>query len=127
MLYHLLYPLRDAFFGFNLFYYISFRSASAAVTALLITFLVGPRILRFLQKMSLTEEIGDVAPESHKAKAGTVSMGGLIIHCAVLVPVLLFCKLDNVLVQLMILSTVWLGMVGFLDDYLKVVYGRVSG
>jgi len=121
MLYHLLYPLRDSFFGFNLFNYISFRAAAAAVLALLITLLVGPLIVRKLQKMSFTEEINDLAPEAHKQKAGTVSMGGLIIHCAVLVPVLLFCKLDNVLVQLMILSTLWLGLVGFLDDYLKVV------
>ena len=121
MLYHILYPLREWFFGFNLFYYISFRSASAAVTALIITFIIGPKILRRLQRMSITEEIRDETPDSHQSKAGTVSMGGLIIHCAVLVPVLLFCRLDNLLIQLMILSTVWMGLVGFLDDYLKVV------
>ncbi len=121
MLYHLLYPLREYFIGFNLFNYISFRSGAAAITALVITFFLGPRILRWLHKKSFTEEIREETPESHKQKAGTVSMGGLIIHSAVLVPVLLFCRLDNVLVQLMILTTVWLGTVGFVDDYLKVV------
>ena len=122
MLYHLLYPLRESvFFGFNLFGYISFRAMSAAILALFITFFVGPKIIHFLRRMQYTEEIDKDGPSSHQVKAGTVSMGGLIIHCAVLVPVLLFCRLDNLLVQLMVLSTVWMGAVGFVDDYLKVV------
>jgi len=122
MLYHLLYPLRDSVFsGFNLFGYISFRAMSAAILALFITFFVGPKIIHLLRKLQYTEEIDKDGPESHKVKAGTVSMGGLIIHCAVLLPVLLFCRLDNLLVQLMVLSTLWMGGVGFLDDYLKVV------
>jgi len=121
MLYDLLYPLRDVFFGFNLFFYISFRSAAAAVTALFITFFIGPKIIRRLRRLQLIEEIRQDTPENHQAKAGTVSMGGLIIHAAVLIPVILFCRLNNPFVLLMIFSTVWMGFVGFIDDYLKVV------
>ncbi|MCK5148221.1 phospho-N-acetylmuramoyl-pentapeptide-transferase [bacterium] len=122
MLYHILYPLRETVFGgFNIISYISFRAMCAAVCALFITFFVGPRIIHWLRKMQFTEEIDKDGPESHKVKAGTVSMGGLIIHCAVILPVLLFCRLDNLLVQLMIISTLWMGVVGFIDDYLKVV------
>ena len=121
MLYHLLYPLRDSFIGFNLLGYITVRSAAAAVVALLVTLIVGPTILRLLKRMQITEEIREYTPETHQKKAGTPSMGGLIVICAVIVPVLLFARLDNHYIQLMIGATIWMGGVGFLDDYLKVV------
>lgn len=121
MLYHLLYPLRDAFIGFNLFGYITFRSAAAAVTALLVSFFVGPRIIRLLRKKQIGEVIRSDGPATHHKKAGTPTMGGLIILCAVVIPVFLFARLDNLHTQLMLGATLWMGAVGFLDDYLKVV------
>jgi phospho-N-acetylmuramoyl-pentapeptide-transferase len=121
LLYHLLYPLRDRFIGFNLFGYITFRSAAAAVTALLVAFIVGPLIIRKLRGMQIEQVIRTDGPATHHKKAGTPTMGGLIILCAVLVPVLLFARLDNLYIRLLIGTTVWMGAVGFLDDYLKVV------
>lgn len=121
MLYHLLYPLREHFFGFNLLAYITFRSAAAAITALLFTFIIGPVILKWLHKREIGEKIRHDGPESHQAKAGTPTMGGLIVLPAVLIPVLLFAKLDNMYIQLMIGATIWMGIVGYLDDWLKVV------
>jgi phospho-N-acetylmuramoyl-pentapeptide-transferase len=121
MLYHLLYPLRSVFIGFNLLGYITVRSAASAVTALIVTFLVGPFIIRWLRRNQIGEEIREEVPDTHKKKAGTPSMGGLIILCAVLIPVALFARLDNVYIQVMIVATLWMGLVGFIDDYLKVV------
>ncbi|NQT23728.1 phospho-N-acetylmuramoyl-pentapeptide-transferase [candidate division KSB1 bacterium] len=127
MLYHLLYGLREHFIGFNLFGYITFRSAAAAVTALIVTFLIGPIIIRWLQRKELGEEIRNDGPETHHVKAGTPTMGGIIILIAILVPVLLFARLDNLYIQLMIGGTVWMGLVGFLDDWLKVVKKMPKG
>jgi len=121
MLYHFLYPLRSVFIGFNLLGYITVRSAAAAVTALLVTFLIGPRTIQWLKKHRIGEEIRPEVPETHKKKAGTPTMGGIIIICSVLIPVLLFAQLDNHYIQLMIVATLWMGCVGFLDDYLKVI------
>lgn len=121
MLFHFLDQLIHVYSGFNLLSYITFRSASAAVVALLVTFLVGSRIIRWLKKKEFLESIREDTPEAHRRKSGTPSMGGLIILVAVIIPVLLFAKLDNRYIQLMILATVWMGGVGFLDDYLKVV------
>ena len=121
MLYHLLFPLRRIFIGFNLMGYITVRSAAASITALLVTLIIGPRIIRWLKRKQYTEEVREFTPEAHKKKSGTPSMGGLIIIFAVLIPVLLFARLDNHNIQLMILATVWMGAVGYLDDYLKVV------
>ena len=121
MLYHLLYPLKEHFIGFNLLGYITFRSAAAAILALFITFLIGPRIIRWLKIKERGETIRDDGPSTHMKKEGTPTMGGLIIIIAVLVPVLLFAKLNNVFIQLMIGGTLWMGLVGYIDDYLKVV------
>ena len=87
MLYHLLYPLKNYFFGFNLLNYITFRSASAAVLALVISLFLGPFIIRWLQRKQVVETIREETPDSHQAKAGTPSMGGLIILVSVLIPV----------------------------------------
>jgi len=127
MLYHLFYGLRDQFIGFNLFGYITFRSAAAAVTALLVTFLIGPAIIRWLRRKELGEEIRHDGPETHLAKAGTPTMGGMIILIAILVPVLLFARLDNLYIQLMIGATIWMGFIGFIDDWLKVVKKKPKG
>jgi phospho-N-acetylmuramoyl-pentapeptide-transferase len=121
MLYHLLYPLRDKFIGFNLFGYITFRSGAAAILALLVTFFVGIRIIRWLSRKQFLETIREETPERHQEKEGTPSMGGSIVLVAILVPVLLLARLDNLYIQLILLATVWMGGVGFLDDYLKVV------
>ena len=127
MFYHLLYPLRDLVSAFNIFRYITFRSAYAAVTALLISFLLGPLFIRMLKRRQLTEGVREYVPESHAVKAGTPTMGGLLILTATLVPTLLWARLDNDFVWLMIFATVWLGAVGFADDYLKVVKRRKKG
>lgn len=121
MLYYLLYPLRDRFIGFNLFGYITFRSAAAAITALLITFFIGPIIIKWLKKKYIVETIREETPDGHKVKEGTPSMGGVIILISILVPLLLFAKLNNLYIQLIIIATVWMGLVGFLDDYLKII------
>ncbi|MBN1780202.1 phospho-N-acetylmuramoyl-pentapeptide-transferase [bacterium] len=121
MLYHLLYPLRNLFFGFNLLSYITFRSAAAAVTALFVTFAIAPPLIRWLRRMEMGEEIRKDGPQTHLKKAGTPTMGGLIVLTAIVIPVLLFAKLNNIYILLMLGATLWMGFVGFLDDYLKVV------
>jgi phospho-N-acetylmuramoyl-pentapeptide-transferase len=121
MLYHFLFPLRRVFFGFNLLGYITFRSAAAAVTALVISFFIGPMIIKWLRKKQVLETIREDTPDSHRNKVGTPSMGGLIVLFAVVVPVFLFAKLGNIYIQMMIVATLWMGLVGFLDDYLKVI------
>ncbi|MFH1689298.1 MAG: phospho-N-acetylmuramoyl-pentapeptide-transferase [Candidatus Eisenbacteria bacterium] len=113
--------------AFNIFRYITFRSAYAAVTALLISFLLGPLFIRMLKRRQLTEGVREYVPESHAAKAGTPTMGGLLILVATLVPTLLWARLDNDFIWLMIFATLWLGAVGFADDYLKVVKKRRKG
>ncbi len=121
MLYYLLLPLQDFVSGLNLFRYITFRSAWAAITALVISLFVGPFIMRKLQKLQIGEEIRSDGPESHLKKAGTPTMGGLIILAAILVPTLLWARLSNIYILLILFATIWMGVVGFVDDYLKVV------
>ena len=127
MLYDFLYPLREHFSALNVLQYITARSAFAAITALLISFIIGPWIIRKLEKHQIGEEIGERGPESHKKKRGTPTMGGIIILLAVLIPTLLFAKLDNIYVQLIVLATVWMGLIGFLDDYLKTIRKMKDG
>ncbi len=121
MFYHFLYPLKNLFSGFNLFQYITFRAAMAAITALLISFLIGPYILKKLHLYQIGELIREDGPQTHLSKKGTPTMGGLIILFSVLVPVLLWANLRNTYINLVLLSTVWMGVIGFLDDYLKVI------
>lgn len=127
MLYHLLFPLRKYFQGFNLLQYITFRSAMAAITALLISFLVGPYIIKKLRQYQIGETIRTEGPQTHLAKQGTPTMGGLIIIFCVLIPVLLFGVLTNTYLNIMILATLWMGAIGFLDDYLKVIKKMKKG
>jgi phospho-N-acetylmuramoyl-pentapeptide-transferase len=121
MFYYLFYPLRELISGFNLFRYITFRSAWAAITALFISFVLGPYILKKLQKLQIGEEIRSDGPESHLKKAGTPTMGGLIVLAAVIIPTLLWSRLDNIYTILILTATIWMGIFGFVDDYLKVV------
>ena len=105
--------------GAGVFQYISFRSAVAVILALLITIFFGRTIIRALQRHQIGEEIRDLGLEGQLSKRGTPTMGGVIILLAVLLPMLLLGRLDNIYVQLMIISTLWLGVLGFLDDYIK--------
>ena len=127
MLYYLLYPLREIFFGFNVFGYISFRAIGAAVTALIISFIFGPKIIRILQSRQIGETIRLDGPESHLKKEGTPTMGGIIVLLAVILPTFLWAKLTDMHIQLILLATMWMGAIGFLDDYLKVIKKYSSG
>ncbi|MBT3180368.1 MAG: phospho-N-acetylmuramoyl-pentapeptide-transferase [Candidatus Marinimicrobia bacterium] len=127
MLHYFLTPFKDSFSLLNLFEYITFRAASAAILALIINFIVGPWVIHILQKNQIGEEIRPTGPESHMKKRGTPTMGGVIILMAVLLPTLLFAKLDSPLIQIIIISTIWMGIIGFLDDYLKVIRKMEKG
>ncbi len=113
--------------GAGMFQYISFRSAAAIILALLITIFFGRSIIRLLQRHQIGEDIRDLGLEGQLSKKGTPTMGGIIILMAVLVPILLVGKLDNIYIVLMIISTVWLGLIGFLDDYIKVFRHNKDG
>ena len=128
MFYHIFDYLEQFDFpGAGMFQYITFRSACAVILSLLIATVVGKRIIRILQKQQVGEEIRDLGLEGQMQKKGTPTMGGVIILLAILVPVVLFARLDNVYIQLMIVSTIWLGLIGFLDDYIKVFRKHKEG
>ncbi len=124
MLYHLLYPLHVYFSPLNVFRYITFRAAYATITALLICFVIGPWFIRFLQRKGICQPIRDDGPKTHQSKKGTPTMGGVLILSAILIPSLLWCNLKNTYVQITLLTTVWMGAIGFVDDYLRVVKKR---
>ena len=119
MFYYLLYPLREIISGFNVFRYITFRSAAAAITALFISFVVGPYIIKKLRQHQIGEKIREDGPQSHLKKSGTPTMGGLIILASVIVPTLLWAQVFNIYILLILFATLWMGIVGFIDDYLK--------
>ena len=121
MLYYLFEPFSDAWIGFNIFRYITFRAAMAAVLALLFSLFIGPIIIRALKKRQIGEEIRHDGPESHLSKRGTPSMGGIIILSGVLVGTLLFGRIGQQNMILVLVVTVGLGLIGFLDDWLKIV------
>src|SRR6476660_5109997 len=127
MLPWLLNPLRDLIPAFNVFRYITFRVAAAVVTALILSWLLGPWFIRQLRRLSVGQNIRDVGPQAHQVKAGTPTMGGLLILFAVVIPTLLWSTLDNPYVWIVILVTVAFGLIGFLDDYLKVRNRRNLG
>src|SRR5687768_10422468 len=106
--------------GAGVFQYISFRAGMAAFLSLLITIMFGKNLINFLRRKQVGEDIRDLGLEGQIQKKGTPTMGGLIIIAAILVPTLLLAKLDNVYVILLVIATVWLGVIGFLDDYIKV-------
>ncbi|MFK5879662.1 MAG: phospho-N-acetylmuramoyl-pentapeptide-transferase [Flavobacteriaceae bacterium] len=108
------------FSGAGLFQYISFRSALAFVFSLLISSVYGKRIINYLQRKQVGESVRDLGLEGQKEKAGTPTMGGIIIILATLIPVLLFAKVNNVYIIMLIITTLWMGAIGFLDDYIKI-------
>jgi phospho-N-acetylmuramoyl-pentapeptide-transferase len=121
MLYYLFEYLEKEFQfpGASLFGYISFRAASAIILSLLISTIYGKRIIHFLQRRQVGETIRDLGLEGQKEKVGTPTMGGLIIILATMIPVLLLAKLDNIYIILLMITTVWMGIIGFIDDYIK--------
>jgi phospho-N-acetylmuramoyl-pentapeptide-transferase len=122
MLYYLFDYLHTAynFPGAGLFQYLSFRAALAAISSLTISLLFGKSLINYLKKKQIGETIRDLGLEGQNEKAGTPTMGGLIILGAILIPTLLFAKLTNIYILLILFSTIWLGFIGFLDDYIKV-------
>ncbi|HRH63660.1 MAG TPA: phospho-N-acetylmuramoyl-pentapeptide-transferase [Bacteroidia bacterium] len=122
MLYYLFDYLHKHFDlpGSGVFQYISFRAAMAIITSLLISLIFGRRIIEYIRKKQVGETIRNLGLEGQNQKQGTPTMGGLIIIAAILIPTLLFAKLHNVYIILMLCTTIWLGTIGFLDDYIKV-------
>lgn len=110
-----------------MFNYISFRSALAVITSLFISMLIGKKIINYLQFKQVGEVVRNLGLEGQYQKKGTPSMGGIIILASILIPVLLFARLDNIYILLMILTTVWLGFIGFVDDYIKVFKKNKEG
>ncbi|MBZ5638410.1 MAG: phospho-N-acetylmuramoyl-pentapeptide-transferase [Acidobacteriia bacterium] len=127
MLFHLLYPLHGHFGAFNVFRYITFRSAMAVLTALLLSFVLGPGLIRRLRQFQIGQEIRDEGPTSHRTKRGTPTMGGLLIITAVVLPTLLWADLRNGFVWIAVTSMLLFGSIGFADDYLKVARKRNLG
>jgi len=127
MFYNLLYPLHDKIHAFNVFRYITFRFASAMFTALLISFIFGPSIIRKLKELKIGQQVREDGPGTHLGKAGTPTMGGILILLAVIVPTLLWSDLTNRYVWLVMAGTLAFGAVGFYDDYLKVVRKKTEG
>ena len=129
MLYYL-FDWLDKVFDFpgaGVFQYISFRAAMAVITSLIITIIFGKPIIKYLRKKQIGETVRDLGLEGQKQKEGTPTMGGIIILAAILIPTVLFAKIDNIYVIVMIITTIWLGLLGFLDDYIKVFKKNKEG
>jgi phospho-N-acetylmuramoyl-pentapeptide-transferase len=122
MLYYLFIWLHKVinFPGAGVFQYISFRAAFALITSLFISMIIGKKLILFLRRKQVGESVRDLGLDGQKSKQGTPTMGGLIILAAILVPTLLFAKLHNIYIILVLVATIWLGLIGFLDDYIKV-------
>lgn len=129
MLYHLFSYLREHFTltGAGLFHFITFRAAMAVILSLVITLIFGKRMIRLLQKKQIGETIRDLGLEGEKSKKGTPTMGGIIIIAGMVIPTLLFANLKNIYILMMLLSAVWLGLIGFIDDYIKVFKKNKEG
>lgn len=110
-----------------MFHYITFRSACAIILSLVLATVIGKKVIRILQKQQIGEDIRDLGLEGQMQKKGTPTMGGIIILLSILIPVFLFARLDNIYIQLMIVSTIWLGAIGFADDYIKVFRKHKEG
>ena len=110
--------------GTGVFQYITFRSALALMLSLLLSTIYGKRIISFLRNQQVGETVRELGLAGQNEKAGTPTMGGLIIIFATLVPVLLFAKLHNIYIVLLIVTTLWMGTIGFIDDYIKIIIGR---
>jgi phospho-N-acetylmuramoyl-pentapeptide-transferase len=127
VLYHLLYPLKTVFGGFNVFRYITFRTIFAVLTALIISLVVGAWFIRKLKAMQIGQYIREDGPQSHFSKKGTPTMGGLMIIFAMLTSTLLWADLGNMYIWLLVVVTLGFGFIGFYDDYLKVIKKQNKG
>ena len=127
-MYHLFQYLDQLDFpGAGMFQYISFRSAMTVITSLIISLIFGKKIINYLAKQQIGEKVRELGLKGEKVKAGTPSMGGVIILASILIPTLLFANLDNIYIILMLITTMWLGLVGFTDDYIKIFRKNKSG
>jgi len=128
MLYYLFKYLDElGYTGAGVFNFISFRASLAGIIALLISLIAGKKIIGFLQKLQIGETIRDLGLEGQMQKKGTPTMGGIIIILGIIIPTLLFAKIDNIYVMVMLLSTVWMGIIGGIDDYIKVFKKNKEG
>ncbi|MCK5533545.1 phospho-N-acetylmuramoyl-pentapeptide-transferase [bacterium] len=127
MFYHFLYPLQVYFSPFNVFQYITFRASGAIITSLVVSFFLAPRMIKTFKRLHIGQHIRPEGPPTHLSKAGTPTMGGIIILLVLLISTFLWAKLTNPFIILCIISIVWLGLLGFLDDYLKVVKKHTKG
>lgn len=128
MFYYLFQYLDDLNFpGAGVFQYISFRSALALILSLIISILFGSKLIKMLHRLQVGESVRDLGLEGQKEKEGTPTMGGVIILSSILIPTLLFAKLENIYVLTMLIATIWLGCIGFLDDYIKVFRKNKKG
>ena len=129
MLYHLFTYLKSHFDipGLGVFYFISFRAALAVILSLVISLVYGKSLIKYLHRKQIGETVRDLGLEGEKQKSGTPTMGGIIIISAILIPTLLFARVENVYILLMIISTIWLGIIGFIDDYIKVFKKNKEG
>src|SRR5256714_3693393 len=119
MLYYLLYPLRNMISGFNVFRYITFRTAWAALTALIISFIFGPWLIERMRRIKAGQYIRDEGPKSHQQKAGTPTMGGILINVAIVIPTILWADIFNPYIWIVLFVTFAYGAIGFVDDYRK--------
>jgi phospho-N-acetylmuramoyl-pentapeptide-transferase len=132
MFYQLFYPLREIFFGFNIFRYITFRAAMASVSAFLICIIFGPWLIKKLAQLKVGETIieQEICPQLHslhREKKGIPTMGGVLIILAIIVSTVLWARWDNKYILLALFSVLWLGIIGFLDDYMKFITKRSKG
>jgi phospho-N-acetylmuramoyl-pentapeptide-transferase len=127
MLYHLLYPLHTTISAFNVFRYITFRAIYASLTAFLICFILGPWFIRRLSELQIGQYIREDGPESHHKKAGTPTMGGTLIVSAIVIATLLWTKLTNFYIWILLLITISYGLIGFFDDFLMQIKKRNKG
>ena len=131
MLYDLLYPLKDFWFGFNIFRYITFRAAMASVTAFAFSVFIGPFVIRMLSHLKVSDsprrEHVENLYQLHKHKEGTPTMGGIILMFAIVFSTVLWARLDNRFIIISLISVTWLGIIGFIDDYIKLIKIRSSG
>ncbi len=127
MIYHLLYPLHTTISAFNVFRYITFRTIYASLTAFIICFLLGPWVIRRLRELQIGQYIQEDGPDSHHAKAGTPTMGGILILFAIVISTLLWTNLTNPYVWIVLLIVVGYGLIGFIDDYLMLIKKRNKG
>jgi phospho-N-acetylmuramoyl-pentapeptide-transferase len=121
VLYYLLFELRDTISGFNVFRYITFRTAWAALTALLISFILGPWLIKRMTRIKLGQYIREEGPQSHQKKAGTPTMGGILINLAIVIPTVLWADIMNPYVWIILFVTFAYGAIGFIDDFQKMV------